>query len=34
MDVLNRLFEEHFHSPVKRVQPLHAMMLGDDGEED
>lgn len=22
MDVLNRLFEEHFHSPVKRIQPL------------
>src|SRR5258707_3874299 len=22
MDVLNRLFEEHFHWPVKRIQPL------------
>ena len=28
MDVLNRLFEEHFHSPVKRVQPLQGDLGG------
>jgi aminoglycoside/choline kinase family phosphotransferase len=28
MDVLNRLFEEHFHSPVKRVQPLQGELGG------
>ncbi len=28
MDVLNRLFEEHFHWPVKRVQPLHGELGG------
>jgi aminoglycoside/choline kinase family phosphotransferase len=28
MDVLNRLFEEHFHSPVKRVQPVQGDLGG------
>ena len=28
MDVLNRLFEEHFHWPVKRVQPLQGELGG------
>ncbi|MCU1242530.1 MAG: hypothetical protein JWO71_3256 [Candidatus Acidoferrum typicum] len=28
MDVLNRLFEEHFRSPVKRVQPLQGDLGG------
>ncbi len=28
MDLLNRLFEEHFHWPVKRVQPLHGELGG------
>jgi aminoglycoside/choline kinase family phosphotransferase len=28
MDVLNRLFEEHFHSPVKRVRPLQGELGG------
>jgi len=28
MDVLNKLFEEHFHSPVKRVQPLQGELGG------
>src|SRR3984893_18180958 len=28
MDILNRLFEEHFHSPVKRVQPLQGELGG------
>jgi aminoglycoside/choline kinase family phosphotransferase len=28
MDVLNRLFEEHFHSPVKRVQALQGELGG------
>ncbi len=28
MDILNRLFEEHFHWPVKRVQPLHGELGG------
>src|SRR6266852_7679379 len=28
MDVLNRLFEEHFRSPVKRVQPLQGELGG------
>jgi len=28
MDVLNRLFEEHFHSPVVRVQPLQGKLGG------
>ena len=28
MDVLNRLFEEHFHSPVTRIQPLQGDLGG------
>ncbi len=28
MDVLKRLFEEHFHSPVAQVQPLHGQLGG------
>src|SRR5712692_6356170 len=28
MDILNKLFEEHFHSPVKRVQPLKGDLGG------
>jgi aminoglycoside/choline kinase family phosphotransferase len=28
MDILNRLFEEHFRSPVKRVQPLQGELGG------
>src|SRR5882762_3963304 len=28
MDVLNRLFEEHFRSPAKRVQPLQGELGG------
>jgi aminoglycoside/choline kinase family phosphotransferase len=28
MDVLNRLFEEHFHSPVQRAQPLQGDLGG------
>src|SRR6202795_4451508 len=28
MDVLNRLFEEHFRSPVKRIQPLQGDLGG------
>src|SRR6266446_3264885 len=28
MDVLNRLFEEHFHWPVKRIQPLQGELGG------
>jgi aminoglycoside/choline kinase family phosphotransferase len=28
MDVLNRLFEEHFRSPVKRIQPLQGELGG------
>src|SRR5260370_38744366 len=28
MDVLNRLFEEHFRLPVKRVQPLQGELGG------
>ena len=28
MDVLTRLFEEHFHSPVVQVQPLHGQLGG------
>src|ERR1700730_12558749 len=28
MDVLNKLFEEHFRSPVKRVQPLQGELGG------
>lgn len=28
MDILNTLFEEHFHSPVKRVQPLQGELGG------
>src|SRR5467141_2117039 len=28
MDVLNRLFEEHFLSPVERMQPLHGELCG------
>jgi len=28
MDVLNRLFEQHFHTPVVRMQPLQAQLGG------
>jgi aminoglycoside/choline kinase family phosphotransferase len=28
MDVLNRLFEQHFHAPVERVQPLQGELGG------
>src|SRR5882672_11730233 len=28
MDVLKRLFEQHFHSPVERVQPLQGQLGG------
>src|SRR5437764_15166943 len=28
MDVLKRLFEQHFHSPVRRVQPLQGRLSG------
>src|SRR5438552_9137419 len=28
MEVLTRLFEQHFHSPVERVQPLHGQLGG------
>src|SRR5437660_2240320 len=28
MDVLKRLFEQHFHSPAERVQPLHGQLSG------
>ena len=28
MDILNRLFEEHFHWPVKRIQPLQGELGG------
>src|SRR5208282_6041576 len=28
MEVLKRLFEQHFHSPVERVQPLHGQLGG------
>src|SRR5438876_11166537 len=28
MDVLRRLFEQHFHSPVARVQPLQGQLGG------
>src|SRR6266403_6415511 len=28
MDVLNRLFEEHFRAPVKRIQALHGELGG------
>src|SRR5579871_1007675 len=28
MDVLKKLFEQHFHSPVVRVQPLHGELGG------
>jgi aminoglycoside/choline kinase family phosphotransferase len=28
MDILNKLFEEYFHSPVKRVQPLQGELGG------
>ena len=28
MDVLEKLFEEHFHSPVQRVQPLQGQLSG------
>src|SRR5437763_15938564 len=28
MDVLNRLFEEHFRAPVKRIQPLQGDLGG------
>src|SRR5271169_1116712 len=28
MDVLNKLFEQHFHSPVVQVQPLQGQLGG------
>ena len=28
MDVLKKLFEQHFHSPVERVQPLQGQLGG------
>src|SRR5260370_37676039 len=28
MEVLNRLFEQHFHSPVERAQPLQGELGG------
>src|SRR6266853_6531737 len=28
MEVLTRLFEQHFHSPVERVQPLQGQLGG------
>src|SRR5437867_6039946 len=28
MDVLKKLFEEHFHAPVERVQPLQGQLAG------
>ena len=28
MDILKRLFEQHFHSPVERVQPLQGELGG------
>ena len=28
MDVLKKLFEQHFHSPVQRVQPLQGQLGG------
>ena len=28
MDVLNQLFEQHFHSPADRVQPLQGQLGG------
>src|ERR1700719_3180471 len=28
MDILNKLFEEHFHSPAKRIQPLQGELGG------
>src|SRR5581483_11303492 len=28
MDILDRLFEQHFHSPVLRVQPLQGQLGG------
>ena len=28
MDVLKKLFEEHFHTPVVRVQPLQGQLGG------
>src|SRR5271157_2869796 len=28
MDVLKELFEQHFHSPVEQVQPLHGQLGG------
>src|SRR5262249_28374104 len=28
MDVLEKLFERHFHTPVERVQPLQAQLSG------
>src|SRR5258707_2206560 len=28
MEVLQRLFEQHFHSPVERVQPLQGQLGG------
>src|SRR5882757_11418795 len=41
MDVLKNLFEQHFHSPVVQVQPLHGQLGGSgrsiirlSGEED
>jgi aminoglycoside/choline kinase family phosphotransferase len=28
MDILKKLFEQHFHSPVERVEPLHGQLGG------
>ena len=28
MDVLKKLFDEHFHAPAERVQPLHGLLSG------
>ena len=28
MEVLNRLFEQHFHSPVERAEPLQGQLGG------
>ena len=28
MDILDQLFEQHFHSPVSRVQPLQGQLGG------
>lgn len=28
MDILNKLFEQHFHTPVEQVRPLHGQLSG------